>query len=192
MKRLVTIVASVLGVFTARTASAQGFINPFIGATLTSPSPNSDSSKMGYGIALGSLGKIVGFETEIAYFPEILDNQGGGLAQSKAFMFGADTLIGPTMGPVKVYGAIGFGNLYLNVSNLSSIVIPNAESISNNYFAINYGGGVAGFFSSHFGVKGDLRYFKAYGFNLDDFEGTSLKFDNFNFWRGTVGLLIKF
>jgi opacity protein-like surface antigen len=136
---------------------------------------SSEASKMGYGVAFGSLGNIVGFETEFSYFPELLDNDAEALSKSKGVTFAASTLIGPTIHRIKPYGAIGAGTIYLNVANLSSIVVPNPESVSNTYFALNIGGGVGAFFSSHFGVKGDLRYFKAYGFDLNDFEGTSVQ-----------------
>jgi opacity protein-like surface antigen len=192
MKRAVPIVVMLLALVLSRDASAQGFISPFIGTTLTSPSTDSDKSQMGFGVSFGTLGRIVGFETELAYFPEILDNDAEGLSKSKGITLGADTLIGPTVGPVKVYGAFGFGNLHLNVTSLSSIIVPDAESISNNFFTFNVGGGAAVSFAPHLGVRGDLRYFKAYGFDLDDFEGVGLQLDHFNFWRGTAGLLLKF
>jgi hypothetical protein len=64
----------VLLVSAARDASAQVFISPFIGTTLSSPVPNGHASKMGYGVAFGVLGKIVGFDAEIAYFPEVVNN----------------------------------------------------------------------------------------------------------------------
>ena len=71
---------------------------------------------------------------------------------------------------------------------------PTPESLSNNYFTINFGGGVAYFFNKRVGVRGDLRYFKAYGFNLDDLdvEAPSLKFTRFEFWRAAVGAAFKF
>jgi hypothetical protein len=188
MKRLVMVPLLVLA--GASSASAQLFINPFIGTTLTTPSPSADSSRMGYGVAFGTLGKIVGFDTEIAYYPEIQNSTTELKTKSLSFM--ADTLIGPTIKMVKVYGAIGAGNLNLNVSNLSSVVVPNAESISNNYFTFNAGVGVAGYFSSHFGAKGDVRWFKSYGFKIEDFEGAAIDFDKFDFWRATIGALIKF
>ena len=190
MKRFVTIMVPVLVLAGAGSASAQLFINPFIGTTLTSPSPSADSSRMGYGVAFGTLGKIVGVDTEIAYYPEILNSTTA--LKTKALSFMADTLIGPTIKFVKIYGAIGAGSLNLNVSNLSSVVVPNADSISNNYFTFNAGVGAAGYFSSHFGVKGDVRYFKAFGFKIEDFEGADISFDKFDFWRATIGLLVKF
>jgi opacity protein-like surface antigen len=79
-------------------------------------------------------------------------------------------ILGPTIGPVKPYVAFGAGNLHLNVTGISSVVVPNPESISNNYFTFNAGGGVMGFFTDHFGVRADLRYYRAFGIKIEDLE----------------------
>lgn len=192
MKRFTLIASACLLVCLARDAAAQGFINPFVGTTLTSPSAAGSSSKPGFGIALGSVGKIIGVEAEIAYYPEVLDNAANALAKNKVITFSGNTLIGPTIGPIKAYGAFGFGDLYLNVTSVSSIVIPNPASISTNYFTFNYGGGVMGFFTSHLGVRGDLRYYRAFGFKLADIQSTGLALDRFDFWRANIGLVAKF
>ena len=192
MKRLVWMLVALTS-FAARDASAQGFISPFIGMTLTSPSPSGSSSKPGFGVALGTLGGIVGFETDIAYFPELLDNSASGLAKNRVFTFSGNTLIGPMIGPVKAYGAIGAGDLLLNVQSLSSVVIPNPTSTTSNYFMFNVGGGVMGFFNNHLGVRGDLRYYKAYGFDLAATQTSGqLVLDHFDFWRASIGLAAKF
>jgi len=85
MKRLVLICALVL--LAAHDAAAQGFIVPFVGTTLTSPSPKSDSTKPGYGVAFGGMGRIVGAETEIAYYPEVIDNAPNAIAKSRVISF---------------------------------------------------------------------------------------------------------
>jgi opacity protein-like surface antigen len=191
MQRFILI--SVLAVvFAAHDAAAQGFINPFVGTTLTSPSSTGSSTKPGFGVAFGGLGKIAGFETEIAFYPEVIDNSANGLAKSKVISFSAGALLGPTMGSTKPYFAIGAGNLHLNVTGISSVVVPNPESISNNYFTFNTGGGVIGFFTDHLGARGDLRYYRAFGIKIDDLENAGLALDKFNFWRASFGLAIKF
>jgi opacity protein-like surface antigen len=187
MKRLIVIAATILVASSARSAAAQTFINPFVGTTLTSPTASGGSSKPGFGAAFG-IGKIIGGETEFAYYPELLNNADNGLAKSKVISYSAGTLIGPTLGRVKPYGAIGVGGLYLNVTSLASLVIPNPASFSSNYFSVNAGGGVMVFFSNHVGLRGDLRYTKAYGFNLADLQTTGLALDGFDFWRAGIGL----
>ena len=192
MQRFVLILVAVGAVSLPRAAAAQAFINPFVGTTLTSPTAGGGSSKAGFGVALGGLGTIVGGETEFAYYPEVLDNTVNALSKNKVITISGNMLIGPTIGPVKVYGAVGVGDLYLNVTSLKSVVIPNPTSISTNYFTFDAGGGVVGFFSSHFGIRGDLRYYRAYGLKLADFQGTQLQLDKFDFWRANIGLAVKF
>jgi len=192
MKRLTVLIGALL-VFAAHDAAAQGFINPFIGTTLSSPTASGSSTKAGFGVAFGGLGKVVGGETEIAYFPEVIDNTANAIDKNRVFMFSGDALIGPTIGGrAKPYFAIGAGDLHLNVTGLSNLVLPAADSISNNYFTFNAGGGVIGFFTKHFGARGDLRYTKAFGIKIEDLAAAGIALDKFDFWRANFGLAIKF
>ena len=186
------IIAALLVASAAHDARAQGFLNPYVDTTLTSPSATGNSTEAGLGIALGSVGKIVGFETDIAYHPEVIDNSANALAKSHVFTFSGNFLIGPRIGTVKPYVALGVGDLMLNVSRLSTLVIPNPESISNNYFTVNLGGGVIGFFAAHFGLRGDLRYFRAYGFKITDLQTAGISLDRFDFWRASGGVVVGF
>jgi hypothetical protein len=174
-------------------ASAQVFINPYVDTTLDAPSATGNSSRAGFGVSFGNVGRIVGFETDLAYQPEIIDNTANALAKSRVLVFTGNVLVGPTIGKVKPYGAVGAGNLNLNVTSLSTVVVPNPTSFSNNYLTVNFGGGVMGFFNEHIGMRGDLRYFRAYGFDVNDFEGAgALALDQFSFWRANIGLAVKF
>jgi len=175
-------------------AFAQGFINPFIGVTLTSPKTpaSSATSKQGFGVALGSLGGFIGGDTEFAYYPEVIDQSSNGLKKSRAVLFSGSTLIGPKIGPVKIYGAFGVGNMWLNVQKASSIIVPNPATISNTYLTFNIGGGIATPLVPHFGIRGDLRYHRAFGFKLGDLSSAGLALDRFDFWRAAGGLLLTF
>ncbi|HTL01002.1 MAG TPA: outer membrane beta-barrel protein [Vicinamibacterales bacterium] len=191
MKRFTIAAAFLLLVAVSRDAAAQGFISPFLGTTLSSPSDAGSHTKPGYGVAFGALGKVIGGETEIAYFPELLDNSANAIAKNKIVTFSGNTLIGPTIGRVKPYVGLGAGNLHLNVTSLSNVVLPNAD-FSKNYFTFNVGGGVIGFFTDHLGARGDLRYTRAFGIKIEDLATTGLSLDKFNFWRATFGLAVKF
>jgi len=140
------------------------------------------------------MGKVVGGETEIAWIPELIDNSANAIAKNKVLTFSGDMLIGPTVGGghAKPYFAIGAGNLHLSVTGLSDVVGVNLDTVSKNYFTFNAGGGVMGFFTNHFGARGDLRYTKAYGIKISDLETTGLQLDKFNYWRATIGLAVKF
>jgi opacity protein-like surface antigen len=186
------VVAALLFVSLPRVAAAQTFVSPFIDTTLSSPSATGGSSKPGFGIAFGKLGKVVGHETEVTYHPEIVDNDANALAKSHVLTFSENLLVGPTIGNVKAYGAIGVGDLYLNATKIASAAVPSPESVSNNYFTVNFGGGAAYFFSKNVGVRGDLRYFRAYGLNITDLEASGLTFTRFDFWRASIGVAFKF
>ena len=192
MSRLVPFACLILLVAGPTDAYAQGFINPFVGTTITSPTQVGSATKPGFGVALGGTGSIIGGEVELSYYPELLDNAANALTKNKVVTFSGNTLIGPTIGPVKPYAAIGAGSLYLNVTSLSNAIVPTETSISNYYFAFNVGGGIFGYFSSHFGVRGDLRYYRAFGFDVSKIQTTGLSLDHFDFWRANIGLAIKF
>jgi hypothetical protein len=185
-------VACLLVACFASTAAAQGFISPFAATTLSSPSSLGSTTKPGFGIALGGIGGFFGGEIEFAYYPQLLDNSANALSQNKVVTFSGNTLIGPKIGPVKVYGAFGVGDLHLNVTSASSLLIPNPQSISNNYFTFNVGGGVMVLLGAHLGVRGDLRYYRAFGFNASDIQSGTLTLSHFDFWRAAGGLVVTF
>jgi opacity protein-like surface antigen len=180
-------------------ASAQNFfLSPFLDTTLTSPTGSGGASKAGFGVSFGKFPGVIGTETEIAYHPEILDNDLNALAKSHVFTGSQNLLFGPRIGKTRPYGAVGAGDLYLNVSS-ASLGVPKdidgfAESLSNNYFTLNFGGGAMYFFTKRVAVRGDLRYFKAYGLDLPDAEteNLSLKFKKFTFWRLGFGAAFAF
>ncbi len=193
MKPSVLVAAVLLAASAARNASAQAFINPFVDTTLSSPSAVGSSSEPGFGVAIGNVGKVVGFETELSYQPELIDNSANALAKSRVFTVSGNVLVGPTLGRIKPYGAVGVGNLNLNVTRLSTLLIPTPESLSSNYLTVNVGGGLMGFFTTHVGVRADVRYFRSYGFKLEDLStATGLSFDRFDFWRAGFGVVAKF
>jgi hypothetical protein len=192
VKRLTLLATTLLALIAARDAAAQGFISPFVGTTLSSPTATGSTTKPGFGVAFGGLGTIVGGETEIAYYPEVIDNSANALAKNRVVSFSGGLLLGPTIGAVKPYVALGVGDLHLDVTKLSTLVVPNPESVSKDYFTFNVGGGVFGFFTDHLGVRGDLRYFRAFGIKVEDLQSTGLVLDHFNFWRASAGFVAKF
>jgi opacity protein-like surface antigen len=197
MKSLYVAVAALLLVVAPRSAAAQSFfLSPFIDTTLTSPTGSGGASKAGFGVSFGKMGGVVGAETEITYHPQILDNDVNALAKSHVFTGSESLLVGPRIANVKIYGVVGAGDLYLNVSSASLGLPGNIEtitnSLSNNYFTIDAGGGVMYFFTKRVGARADLRYFKAYGLDISGLENSGLKFNKFDFWRAGFGAAFTF
>jgi hypothetical protein len=191
--KVLSVVVALLLLFVPRGAAAQSWVvSPFVGTTLSSPTGTGGSSKAGFGVAFGKLLKVVGLETEVTYHPEIVDNAANALAKSHVLTVSESVVVGPTIAHVKPYGVIGGGNLHLNTTSVASAVVPTPEGTSNNFFTIDVGGGVMYLFNKHVGARGDLRYFRAYGLNLDDLENSGLTFNRFNFWRAIVGATVMF
>jgi hypothetical protein len=192
MNRLTIVLAASFLLSAAGDVAAQGFINPFVGTTLTSPSPDGAHSKAGFGLSFGKIGQVVGGEGELAYYPEVLDNAANALAKNRVLTFSGNVLVGPSIGRLKAYGAAGAGDLRLNFTSISSLAKPTPDSLSSDYFAVNVGGGAMGFFTPNLGVRGDLRYYRAFGLDLTDLEASGLSLNHFNFWRANIGLVAKF
>jgi opacity protein-like surface antigen len=199
MKTLCVVAALMFVVVAPRSAAAQSFfLSPFIDTTLTSPSGSGGASKAGFGLSFGKFGGIIGAETEITYHPQILDNDANALAKSHVFTGSESVMVGPRIANAKPYFVIGAGDLLLNVSS-ASLGLPNTNNIdsitnsmSNNYFTIDVGGGVMYFFSKRVGARVDLRHFKAYGLDITDLENSGLKFNKFDFWRAGFGAAFAF
>ena len=188
-----TILAAVLFASIAHRAAAEGFISPMVSTTLSAPSPSANNSSPGFSLAFGRLGHLFGAETEITYFPEMIDTSASSLRQ-RVFTFSENFVVGQTIGRIKPYGAIGFGDLLSNVHSIASAVGVSADSISNNYFTFNAGGGVMGFFKHNIAVRGDLRYFRAYGFDLTEagLSSGNITLNHFDFWRLGGGVVFTF
>ena len=185
--RLVLMLATtaLCSVAVPRPAAAQeSFVNFLIGNTATSTDSGAgDGPRAVYGIAFGSLVPKAGAEIEFVYLPQLFET--GVVSTSRAFSVMGDVFVGPTIGPVRVYGAIGVGDFYVNLS-------APAADFSSHYLTVNGGAGVAVFFGSHLGVRGDLRYFRPTGLIADDLQQVGVDPEQLKFWRRTVGLTLKF
>ena len=186
MRRLVLmlVAAAVCSVAAPRPAAAQeSFVNFLVGNTPTASDSGGDGPRAVYGIAFGSLVPLAGAEIEFVYLPQLFDT--GLVRTSRAFSVMGDVFVGPTIGPVRIYGAIGVGDLYVSLSSA-------AADFSSHYLTVNGGGGVAVFFGSHLGVRADLRYYHPTGLIAADLERVAVDPEQLKFWRPTVGLTLKF
>ena len=186
MHRMVlTLVATTLcSVAVPRRAAAQeSFVNFLAGKTTTSSDSGGDGPRAVYGIAFGSLVPKAGAEIEFVYLPQLFDTRV--VSTSRAFSVMGDVFVGPTIGPARIYGAIGVGDLYVKLSSA-------AAQFSSHYLTVNGGAGVAVFFGSHVGVRGDLRYYHPTGLMAADLEPVAVDPEQLKFWRPTVGLTLKF
>jgi opacity protein-like surface antigen len=146
-----------------------------------------DSSHGVYGAALGAFGSPLGFEVEFSYSPNF---------------FGSNRLLIPDnnlvtlMGNLVLSGHLGDrSRIYLSGGGglMKSSVDDAGEffDVGRNDFGINAGIGVLGAVSDNLALRADFRYFRNLGDDeLDD--DIDIGFGDFDFWRATGGLSLRF
>lgn len=173
----------------SREASAQAFISPFIGYNFGGDSgcpeiSNCDDKTRNFGVAFGSVGKVVGAEAEFSYIDSFFGDTPG--TSSHVLTFMGNFMLAPKFGVIQPYGVIGVGLIQTKAEvSLGGILESN-----NNNFGWNIGGGIIGYFSDHIGVRGDVRYFHAF----QDLEILGLEIENakLDFGRISGGVVFKF
>lgn len=181
--------AVLLVLATASLARAQGFISPFIGYNFGGDSgceqiSNCENKSRNLGVSLGSIGSVVGGEFELNF----IDNFFGDRADvsSNVFTLMGNVMFAPKVGAVQPYVLTGLGLMKTHVE----FTVPGLIEANNNHLAWDIGGGVIGFFTPHFGVRGDLRYFHA--FQDVDIFGLSIADTKIDYGRVSGGVIFKF
>ena len=62
------------------------------------------------------------------------------------------------------------------------------EELDSNDFGFNVGGGVNIFFVDNIGIRGDVRYFRAFAGDDDELD---FDLSDFDFWRATAGVTFR-
>ena len=156
---LVAMLVPLVAAVTAPLAEAQGFVSPSFGYNFAGdagcPSATDCQDKnWNFGLSLGALGPIVGFEAELTYTDKF---SGDSRNQSSAVTtVMGNFLVAPRISIVQPYGLAGIGLVKTDVDNRI-----NGSSESKNQFGWTLGGGVIVFVNRHVGIKGDIRHYHA-------------------------------
>ena len=186
----VLFVLAILLLVTARDAAAEGFITPFIGYNFGGDSgcvtiTNCSDRRLDWGAALGAFGSIIGFETEFGYTKNFFGETVGQTSDVLTVM--GNVLIGPKIGPVQPYGLIGAGLMRTAVSQTS------VSSSDENQFGWDIGGGLFAYFSSHVGIRGDVRYFRSFQvLDFSQFPNLGFQQTHLDFGRASIAVAFKF
>ncbi len=190
----------------AKPASADWLLTPYVGVVFGGSANNfnvndlSDEfeQRISFGAGLTWMGAgIVGMELDYHLAPNFYQITGG---DGDIELFDLDSSVqtlmanvvlgaplGGTSGPgVRPYAVAGIGLMRASLSGADNLF----DNLSQNELGVNVGGGVHVFFSDAIGLRGDARYFRA--LEKGDDGGQDLDFEDFDFWRATVGLTFRF
>ena len=183
------VLALVMLASSAVPARAQStYLTPYVGSSFNSSLDDYDfGTKLHYGLALTHFGSGLGFELDFAYSPtffepgedEFFDLESKGNVTTLM----GNLVIGGGGGGFKPYASGGIGLMRSRIEGVSELL-----DWSDNGFGVNVGGGVR-VGGGHFGLRGDLRYFRQLS-DLSPFDGLDL--GDFSFWRGTFGVSFGF
>jgi len=186
--RLCTALALIILFASASPARADITFTPYIGALFGGDLPD---AKTTYGASATFMGAgIIGFEADFNYTPAFVPETTFSPAVAQASLMGnlivGIPIGGDSGGSVRPYVAGGAG-LHRATATESDF----DDRITSNDFAINFGGGVMGFFNDHVGIRGDLRYFRTL---RDDAADANLDFElgSLNFLRWSIGAAFRF
>ena len=185
-------------------ADADWLFTPFLGANFGGDASFGDfddfddefERRVDLGASIGWMGNgIIGFEADFGWSPNFFENTVGPgnfeFGDSNVTTLMANVLVGAPIGGqsgpgIRPYGSGGVGLIRSNIDGGDFF-----DDLNTNDFGVNIGAGVHGFFNDNIGIRGDIRYFRSLSDNEPDDE-FDLALSDFDFWRGTVGLTIRF
>ncbi|HET6957207.1 MAG TPA: outer membrane beta-barrel protein [Vicinamibacterales bacterium] len=142
-------------------ARAEGFISPLIGFNFGGDAncPNvsgCDDKRMNFGVGLGGMNAVLGFEEELAYARDFFGTMPG--FKSSVLTLMSNVMIVPKIGPVRPYVLGGVGLIKTHVELTTASLL----STDNNNFGWDVGGGVMVTIVPHVAIRGDIRYFHSF------------------------------
>ena len=168
---------------------AQGYISPFIGFNFSGDSGCPDitgceDKNLNYGVALGALNNVGGFEQEFAYASNFFGEAPG--FSSSVLTVMSNFMIAPNFQVTRPYFLVGVGLIKTDVELTPTSLLEN----SNNHFGWDIGGGLMIFFGRHVAIRGDIRYF--HSFQDFEFGGFTIDGTKLDFGRAAAGMVFKF
>jgi opacity protein-like surface antigen len=185
-----TVFVAVLFVLAAvpRDAQADVFLAPSF--TWSFQSDYLEQTRQGWGVTFGATGAFVGFEIDWSRTNDFFTSEDqiahAAPEDSRVQTIMFNLLITIPTGRAKPYLAGGAGVIQSRLTSDLSLL-----GFDDSGIGFNFGGGILGYFTSHVGVRADLRYFRTV---TDLFKDNPLDIDfgGLNFWRSSVGVALKF
>ena len=147
-----------------------------------------DASQYNGGVSIAFMGGgVFGIEGDIGYSPDFYGKTD--IGGSSVFTATGNLLFGVPIGGQKgvgfrPYALAGIGVIRSKVDAFSDVL-----NFDNSEVAWDFGGGAMFFFGDHFGLRGDIRYFRT--FSAVDVLDIS-RSDRLDFGRASAGLILRF
>lgn len=174
-------------------AAADTLLIPFWGVNFGGDSGKNfsdavDAKRYTFGGSFAFMGAgVFGIEGDFAYSPDFFGKSD--LGGSSVFTGTGNLVFGIPFG-----GQSGFGIRPYAVAGLGIMkASADFEQVEENSFTWDFGGGIALFFSTHYGMRFDFRYFRTF----DDVElfGVEVVDDQpgkLDFTRSSIGFVVRF
>jgi hypothetical protein len=174
-------------------ARADGLFIPFAGVNFGGRAGQSlgdafDAKRFNWGGSLAWMGGgVFGFEGDVGYSHDFFGKTD--LGGSSVLTLMGNMLLGIPFGGqegfgIRPYGVVGIGLLHSDLESFEQLIdFDETETVWN------FGGGVMIFFTSHVGLRGDIRYFRT--FDELDFRPVE-DADAVDYARASAGLLFRF
>ena len=191
-RALLTVALAVMFLGLPGTARADGILAGFVGVNFNRPEVVIDDQSRStvYGGVIGGVQpRGLGFEVDFGYSPDFFGSEDSiGAKASLTTLMGNLVVGGAAARGVGPYVSGGVGLIRANIETSDLF-----EDLTSNEFGMNVGGGVNVMFASNVGVRADVRYFRAFQSEDEDDDipdfGTDLA--DFSFWRGAVGVVLR-
>ena len=183
-------------------ASADWLFTPFVGMNWGGAATFGDFGDYGdeferrgtYGASLTYAGGgVMGFEIDFGWAPNFFENTTG----ESDFEFGENNVTtfmanltfggGQPGGGVRPYVTGGAGLIKIRATHARDLF-----DVQSTDWGFNLGAGIAGFFSDNAGLRMDLRYFRSLKDDEPGDDDLDVGLSDFRFWRGSVGLMVRF
>ncbi len=188
MRSLYQVAAAIaLVMLAAAPVRAESFISPFIGFNFGGDSANCASlreceeKRANFGVSVGTRRGIFGFEQDIGYARDFFGKTPG--ADNAVLTVMSNLMVVIPAGPIHPYGIVGIGLIRPHVQ-------LDLASLASNQNALGYdiGGGLNIFLLHSVGIRGDVRRLKT----VNDITLPLFSNEKLEFWRGSVGVTLRF
>ena len=176
-------------------ARADGLIVPFAGVNFGGDAGETfgdavDASRFDWGASFAWMGGgVFGLEADLGYSPDFYGKNDVGGSSVLSLM--GNVLLGVPFGGqqgfgIRPYGLVGVGVLRSDLESFDELV-----GFDDTETAWDFGGGVMIFFTSHVGLRGNVRYFRTFG-DVDFGPIETSDSDAVDYGRGSIGLVFRF